>query len=140
MTNSGTEPVARLVLDTSAYAHFRKDDERVIDLMANADVILVPATVLGELYGGFEGGTRANQNQRELFGFLGEPFVRVVPTTASVARHYGRVYAALRRAGTPIPTNDMWIAAAALDTGGRLLTFDQHFNHVPGLDSILLSA
>jgi len=62
----------------------------------------------------------------------------MIPVSESVARHYGRVYAGLRRAGTPVPANDMWIAACALDQGGCLLTFDHDFASVAGLDHILL--
>jgi tRNA(fMet)-specific endonuclease VapC len=73
-----------------------------------------------------------------LSSFLSEPTVTTAPTTTSVARRYGRIYAQLRREGRPTPTNDMWIAAAAIDTGGCLLTFDGHFDHVEGLDVIIL--
>ena len=64
--------------------------------------------------------------------------VDVVDTTASVARHYGRVFSALKRDGTPIPVNDIWIAAATLDCGGTLLTFDRDFERISGLDRLLL--
>ena len=128
----------RLALDTSAYSRFRAGDERVHDLISAADVVLLPATVLGELYGAFEMGSRWRENRVALAEFLGEPFVVLVPVTADVARQYGRVYGALRRAGTPIPSNDMWIAAAAIDQGACLLTFDRDFERVAGLDRILL--
>jgi len=66
------------------------------------------------------------------------PFVPGIQTLPRVARHYGRVYAALRRAGTPIPTNDMWIAAATLDTGACLVTLDRDFTRVQGLDCVVI--
>ena len=135
---SGADAAPRLVLDTSAYTHLRAGDVRVIDLVAAAEMVFVPATVLGELHGGFELGSRLRENRVALSEFLAEPFVTVVPTSASVARHYGRVYAALRRAGTPIPVNDMWIAAATLDQGACLLSFDADFERVGGLDRIIL--
>jgi len=138
--NSGSRaaPAPRLALDTSAYSRLRAGDERVHDAIAAAEVVLVPATVLGELWGAFEMGSRARENRVTLAEFLGEPFVSVVPISANVARQYGRVYAALRRAGTPIPVNDMWIAAATIDQGACLLTFDQDFRRVAGLEHILL--
>ena len=139
MPNSGVEPIRRLVLDTSAYSHFRAGHAIVLDLLADADVVLVPATVLGELEAGFAMGSRALENRTTLARFLEEPFVTVLPTTPTVARQYGQTFARLRHAGTPIPTNDIWIAAATLDAGGQLLTFDAHFQHVPGLDCLLLS-
>jgi predicted nucleic acid-binding protein len=128
----------RIALDTSAYSRFRSGDSRVHDLLASAEVVLVPATVLGELYGAFEFGTRAKENRIALAEFLAEPFVEVTPANADVARRYGRVYAALRRAGRPIPANDIWIAAAAMDKAACLLTFDRDYEHVAGLDYLLL--
>jgi tRNA(fMet)-specific endonuclease VapC len=138
MKRSGAEPAPRLVLDTTAYSHLRRGHSKVLDLIAQADAIIVPVTVLGELEGAFGAGSRATENRRVLASFLSEPTVTTVPTTASVARRYGRIYLQLRHAGRPIPTNDMWIAAAAVDTGGCLLTFDGHFDHVKGLDAIIL--
>jgi|BarGraNGADG00212_1021973.scaffolds.fasta_scaffold01555_4 tRNA(fMet)-specific endonuclease VapC len=138
MPISGAEPIRRLVLDTSAYSHFRAGHQTVLDLLAAADAVLLPATVLGELEAGFEMGRRALENRTTLARFLQEPFVTVLPTTPEVARRYGQTFARLRQAGTPIPTNDIWIAAATLDAGGRLLTFDAHFQQVTGLDSVLL--
>jgi len=135
---SGADAAPRLILDTSAYSHLRAGDTRVIDLVATAETISVPVTVLGELYGAFELGSHVRENLVALTEFLAEPFVTLIPTTPSVARHYGRIYAALRRAGTPIPTNDMWIAAATLDTGACLVTFDGDFTRVPGLDCTVL--
>ena len=139
MTSGGkAERATRLTLDTSAYSRFRAGDERVHDLLAAAEIVLIPVTVLGELYGAFELGSRSRENRVALSEFLGEPFVRVVAVSKDVARQYGRIYAALRRSGTPIPANDMWIAAATIDQGACLLTFDRDFEHVAGLDRIVL--
>jgi predicted nucleic acid-binding protein len=138
--NSGADVdrATRLALDTSAYSRLRAGDSRVLDLIAAADVVLVPATVLGELHGAFELGSRGRANRVGLTEFLDEPFVLTVPVTADVARQYGRVFAALRRAGTPIPVNDIWIAATTIDQGACLLTFDSDFERVAHLDCILL--
>jgi tRNA(fMet)-specific endonuclease VapC len=126
------------MLDTSAYSRFRSGDSRVHDLIADADVVIVPAPVLGELYGAFEAGGRARDNRVALADFLDEPFVSTSDVSETVARQYGRVYGALRKAGTPVPVNDMWIAACAIDQGACLLTFDAAFERVPGLDRIVL--
>ena len=107
-------------------------------VLAKAERIVLCATVLGELEAGFRLGARLKENQLTLEAFLEEPFVEVVATTASTARRYGAVFAQLRAAGTPIPTNDVWIAAAALDAGAHLLTFDADFGRVAGLDWTLL--
>ena len=132
------ERIARLALDTSAYSRFRAGDTRVRDLIAEAESVMLPAPVLGELHGAFELGSRGRENRVALSEFLAEPFVRIVAVDETVARHYGRVYAALRRAGTPIPANDMWIAACAIDQGACLLTFDHDFDHIAALDRLVL--
>jgi len=136
MKSSGTEAISRLVLDTSAYSRLRHGHETVLAAVAAAESVLMPTTVLGELEAAFELGSRSKENRVVLGEFLGEPFVSVLPITRSIARHYGQVFARLRRAGTPIPVNDIWIAAATLDCGGRLLTFDQHFSRIQELDRI----
>lgn len=136
---SGAEPVDRLVLDTSAYSHLRIGHPRVLELVAAAATIILPVTVLGELEAAFALGSRAAENRTRLTEFLAEPFVAVLDVTRSVARRYGETFARLRRAGTPIPINDVWIAAATFDCGGHLLTFDQDFERVEGLPVIVLA-
>ena len=64
---------------------------------------------------------------------LEEPFVSVVPVDPQVARVYGQLFCELRRAGTPIPVNDVWIAAATIAVGAHLLTFDRDFDKVDRL-------
>lgn len=118
----------------------RAGHEQVLDLVAHAEVVLIPVTVLGELEGAFQLGARSRENRVTLADFLAEPFVSVVFTSTEVARRYGQIYAGLRRAGTPIPANNIWIAAATIDCGGQLLTFDTHFALVKSLDSIILPA
>jgi predicted nucleic acid-binding protein len=71
---------------------------------------------------------------------LDEAFVSILPTDRAIARRYGQVFARLGKAGTSIPVNDIWFAAATLDCGGHLLTFDQQFRYIQGLDLTLLSA
>jgi len=112
----------------------------VIQLIACAEAVLIPVTVLGELEGAFQLGRRTRENRSVLASFLAEPFVAVLPATVEVARRYGLIYAQLRRAGTPVPVNDIWISATAMDCGGRLVTFDRHFEKVAGLDCLLLDS
>jgi predicted nucleic acid-binding protein len=139
MTSSGVERIDRLVLDTSAYSRMRAGQPEALDRIAAAGVVLVPVTVLGELEAAFELGSRRRENRAALADFLAEPFVSVLPTTETVARQYGRLFARLREAGTPIPVNDVWIAAATVASGGHLLSFDRHFESVPGLDRTVLA-
>jgi predicted nucleic acid-binding protein len=130
--------VRRLVLDTSAYSQMRAGHEGVLDRLAAAEMVLVPVTVIGELAAAFELGRRSREDRAVLEEFLAEPFVTTLGVTAEVARTYGRHFARLRRAGTPIPVNDVWIAAETLDCGGHLLTFDRHFERIEGLDCTVL--
>lgn len=138
MTGSGADLIRRLVLDTSAYSHFRHGHPAVLDFLARCAVVLIPVTVLGELEAGFELGARPRENRILLSEFLAEPFVSLVDLTPTVARHYGRLLAGLRRAGTPIPVNDIWIAAVTLDCGGHLLTFDEDYQKIEALDRTIL--
>jgi predicted nucleic acid-binding protein len=85
MIRSGAEFAGRLVLDTSAYSHFRAADERVLDLIAAADIVFLPTIVLGELEAGFVLGRRERENRTLLAEFLAEPFVSVLPVTGGVS-------------------------------------------------------
>jgi tRNA(fMet)-specific endonuclease VapC len=110
----------------------------VLDFVAGAGMVFLPTTVLGELEAGFELGSRPKDNRFFLGEFLAEPFVSSLPVTPAVARRYGHVFAELRRNGTPIPVNDIWIAASSLDCGGHLLTFDGDYKNVASLDCTIL--
>ena len=129
----------RLVMDTSAYSHMRMGHADLTDILASAEALLIPVTVLGELEGAFELGSRARANRLALTEFLAEPFVSILPTTPDVARHYGQIYARQRRSGRPVPVNDMWIAASAIDSGGHLVTFDKDFDRIEALDCTILA-
>jgi len=125
--------VIRILLDTNAYAAFKRGQAEAVAIIQKADVVALTPVVLGELLGGFAAGAKERQNRAELNAFLSAPRVWVAPVDGVTAERYAQVYAALRAAGTPIPTNDMWIAASALQHGLRLFTFDAHFQAVPGL-------
>jgi predicted nucleic acid-binding protein len=125
--------VRPILVDTNAYTAFMLGDEAVKEVLAHAEQIVASTVVIGELLGGFLAGTRDAKNRRELARFLDSPRVEVAPVTARTADHYALVYAGLRRKGQPIPTNDLWIAATALELGAAVLTRDAHFAHVDGL-------
>lgn len=122
-----------IALDTNAYAAFKRGNAEVTAVLQHAPSILVCATVLGELLGGFAAGRKEDTNRRELQQFLSVSRVSVVACTAATADLYALVFAALRRKGTPIPTNDLWIAASSLEHGAALLTLDVHFQNIDGL-------
>ena len=122
-----------IAIDTNAYVAFKRGDAAVVEVLRHVEDILVSAVVLGELLAGFEAGGRSRQNRAELTQFLDSPRVRPVACGAATADRYAMVYAALRKQGTPISTNDLWIAASCLEHGASLLTLDGHFRHVGGL-------
>ena len=140
MKSSGAEPIERLVLDTSAYSRLRAQHAATADHVARAITVLLPVTVLGELEAAFRLGSRLDENRVALKDFLSEEFVSVLDVTRGVALRYGELHAGLRRAGSPVPSNDIWIAAATLDSGGHLLTFDADFARIHGLPHTLLIA
>jgi len=125
--------VTRICLDTSAYGLLMRGDVGLRTRLEEADEVLLPVTVLGELHAGFRMGSRREENLAGLNAFLNEGGVRIVPTTDNVAERYGVLVQQLRERGTPIPTNDIWIAAAVLETGARLIAYDAHFRCVMGV-------
>ena len=124
-----------IALDTNAYTAFKRGDEQIVAVLQHAPIIIVCVTVLGELLGGFAAGRRENNNRSELTQFLNTPRVKIVSSTTATADLYALVYAALRRKGQPIPTNDLWIAASSLEHGAALLTLDVHFKYIDGLSA-----
>lgn len=123
----------KLLLDTNAYSALMADRGRVADMVRRADAVLLSAVVLGELLFGFRNGARYSENRAQLDRFLSQTFVESIEVTLETAERFGLVATQLRRHGTPIPTNDVWIAAHAMESGGHLLSFDQHFEAVEGL-------
>lgn len=122
-----------IAIDTNAYTAFKRGDAPIVSVMQHAPSLMLPVTVLGELLAGFAVGNRESVNRSELTRFLASPRVTVIPTTTATADLYALVYAALRRKGQPIPSNDLWIAASCLEHGAALLTFDAHFQAIDGL-------
>jgi tRNA(fMet)-specific endonuclease VapC len=123
----------RVCLDTNAYSRLMSGHAPLTQLLESVDDVLIPATVLGELHAGFEMGARCAANRRQLDDFLAQPGVGTIPVTADIAERYGLLVGQLTRQGTPIPTNDIWIAATVLETGARLVSYDSHFRNIPGI-------
>lgn len=123
----------KILLDTNAYSALARGHEALVARAKRAEEIVLSAIVAGELMFGFRNGNRHERNAADLEVFLQNPHVRLVPVTLVTAERFGRIAALLRRNGRPIPTNDIWIAAHALETGAELLSFDPHFDAVDGL-------
>ncbi len=123
----------KILVDTNAYVRYLAGDEKVLDELAGAQTIQMSVFVLGELFAGFRAGAKEKRNREILGRFLAKPRVSVLEATAETADYFGMIKAALKKSGQPIPVNDIWIAAHALETASVLLTFDPHFLAVPGL-------
>lgn len=122
--------MTRVMLDTSAYSAFMVGHPEVKLALQQADEIYLNPVILGELLVGFMRGKRRKKNEKELRTFLSSPRVNVVDVNEDTAERYAVILNSLWKAGTPIPTNDIWIAASAMQHGLRLLTKDAHYQRV----------
>ena len=123
----------RVLLDSNAYSRLMRGDEQAAAVVRDATEVLMSAVVIGELLYGFGNGSRCDRNATDLRSFLDNPYVSFVPVSAVTADRYSRIAAALRAGGNPIPTNDVWIAAHAMETGADLVSADRHFESVDGI-------
>jgi tRNA(fMet)-specific endonuclease VapC len=123
----------KISLDTCGYSRLSLQGQSLIDILAEADAVYLSSVMLGELFAGFYLGSREKENRTELTRFLDLPGVEVVDINTAIADRYGILVKQLRNQGTPLPTNDIWIAAVALETGSRLVTYDSHFECIQGL-------
>ena len=123
----------RILLDSNAYSAFMRGNHQVRDLIHAAEEVLFSAVVVGEQLFGFRQGAHFEQNLAELRSFLERPYVSFVPVGPVTADRYSRVMSGLKAEGRPIPTNDVWIAAHAMETGADLVSADGHFEHVDGI-------
>ena len=129
-----------VALDTNAYSDAKLGLPDAVAIVRSVDVIGVPVVVLGEILAGFLAGKRGRTNREELDRFLRTPRVRVLTADADTADRYAEIWRALRARGRPIPTNDLWIAALAIQHGFRLFTRDAHFTEVVGLRIVTSAA
>ena len=123
----------RVLLDSNAYSRLMRGDGQTAALVRSATGILMSAVVIGELLYGCRNGSCFDRNASDLRSFLDNPYVSLVPVGQITADRYSRVAAALRTKGTPISTNDVWIAAHTMETGAALVSADRHFEAVDGI-------
>ena len=117
----------RILLDTSAYSAFMRGHQGVQAALQGAEEIYLTPVILGELLAGFMRGRHRRKNEGELDAFLTSPRVDVVTMDRETGERYALILHGLRHAGTPIPTNDIWIAGSAMQHGLRILTTDAHY-------------
>jgi tRNA(fMet)-specific endonuclease VapC len=123
----------KVAIDANRYSDFCRGNAEVAEQTSSAERIYLPLIVLGELRAGFQAGKLARQNERILVQFLRSPRVRLLLPDEQTTFHYANLFAQLRRQATPIPTNDLWIAAMVIQHDLILLTRDAHFKHLPQL-------
>jgi predicted nucleic acid-binding protein len=123
----------RIIIDTNFYTAFKRNDPDALKLLQRAEYIGVNSVILGELLAGFRCGNKERQNRLELDQFLDSARVTTIAVDDETAEFYAQVFSELRQKGRPIPSNDLWLAASALQHGLALATFDDHFSSISGL-------
>ena len=123
----------RIALDTNAYVRMSRGDREIADRVEIADAVYLPFPVVGELRAGFLGGNRSQRNERDLTNFLNFPEVEILYADEQTTHHFARIVVQLRKQGTPIPVNDLWIAALTVQHDLMLCSRDSHFDHLPQL-------
>lgn len=123
----------KIMPDTSAYVRFKRNAAETVEIIVRAELILFSPVVLGELMFGFRNGTRFEENMKDLNNFLEHEAVELAQIGKITSDRYSRIALQLKQQGTPIPTNDIWIAAQTMELGAELITSDQHFERINGL-------
>ncbi len=123
----------KVLIDTNIYSLAMKGKKYIIDVLKTIDKIGISTISIGELFSGFKGGNFEEKNKTELNLFLDSPRVIIFPIDVEAADFYASILNNLKNKGTPIPTNDIWIAATAFQHGFKLFSKDKHFNYIPGL-------
>jgi tRNA(fMet)-specific endonuclease VapC len=123
--------MTRALLDTSAYSALMRGHPEVKEALGEADEVFMSVIVLGELRAGFRQGSRTRRNETILREFLAEPRVQVAGVDEETSMRYAIIHGDLRRRGTPVSVNDLWIAATASQHGLRILTTDGDFRRIP---------
>jgi predicted nucleic acid-binding protein len=117
----------RIILDTSAYSAFLRGNPEIKLSIQQTDEIFLNPIILGELFAGFAIGGTEKKNKVLLQEFLSSPRVKVIDVDEETSERYATIINYLREKGTPIPTNDIWIAASAMQYGLKVLTIDSHY-------------
>ena len=123
----------RVAVDTNRLTDLFRGDAALADLLGGCEEVWIPLVSLAELKAGFYGGSQRRRNEELLQRFLSRPTAGVLLPGRETAEHYARLFVQLKRAGTPVPDNDLWIAAQALEHDLILITRDKHFRHIPQL-------
>lgn len=125
--------IKRVLIDTNIYIEFLRGNRKIENIFSSAEIIALSTISIGELLAGFRISNNISKYTEELDEFLYSPRLVIYDIDTETSEFYSKIYYDLRSASTPIPANDLWIAALALQHGIKLLTLDKHFSKVPGL-------
>ncbi len=123
----------RVLIDTNVYVSFKRKNQAIVKAFRHLDYIGIDITVLAELYAGFRSGRKEKQNRQELESFINNQRVYIHNHNQDTAEFYSQIYHQLKNKGKPIPTNDIWIAAVAMQYGLEIFSLDSHFYAIEGL-------
>ena len=123
----------RVAVDTNRLTDLFQGDAQLAKQLGTCEEVWIPLMALAEIKAGFYGGDRLNRNEALLGSLLARDTVGILFPARDTAEHYARLFVQLKRAGTPVPDNDLWIAALALEHDLTLITRDRHFERIPQL-------
>ncbi len=123
----------RILLDANTYSLLLLHDQLIAKTLTEASHIVFSSIVIGELLYGYKKGSKELININRLNVFLSHPSVDVINVTKNTAQFYALIRNELANNGSPMPSNDMWIAAHAIESNSTLLTYDKHFQNIPNL-------
>ena len=123
----------KILIDTNIYSEFMRGKNKVKYVLSEMEIIGISVISIGELLSGFKGGVSEEKNRKELSFFLDSPRAKIYNVDAETSEFYAKIITDLKNSGNPIPTNDIWIASIAFQSGLKLFTLDKHFQKVPGL-------
>ncbi len=123
----------KVLLDMNAYSKYLLDDETILRALSQTDIVYMSVFVIAELYFGFKGGSKELKNKELLKQFLNKPSVEIIDATVDTSDIFAGIKYKLKKSGTPIPLNDVWIGAHTIETGAILITYDRHFEKIAGL-------
>lgn len=123
----------KVLLDTNGYSRLLKGDEKVLTEISAAEQVYMSIFVIGELLSGFKVGSKELENKSILSRFIQKSTVILLNTSFETAEIFAKIKQELKQAGTPLPINDIWIAAQTIETGSVLITYDKHFQKIRGL-------
>ena len=122
--------ISSLIVDTNAVTSLLQGKPDAVALFKEVDRLYFPFIVIAEMYSGFRLGTKEKSNRENLSQLFGNSDSEILYPDEITLDQYADIYVSLRKKGKPIPTNDIWIAALALQYHSPLFTFDSHFHHI----------